>query len=70
MYSELPTLRIAPHMAILGWGFVRVIDYDDDDGGGDDYDNDLLLNTSACYSPDLTLTLADNPAEVCYNHAG
>ena len=25
MYSELPTLRIAPHMAILGWGFVRVI---------------------------------------------
>ena len=25
MYSELPTLRIAPLMAILGWGFVRVI---------------------------------------------
>ena len=25
MYLELPTLRIAPHMAILGWGFVRVI---------------------------------------------
>ena len=45
---------------------------DDDDDYGDDYDNDLLLNTSACYSPDLTLTLADNPAEVCYNydHAG
>ena len=42
-------------------------DYDDDDDG-DDYDNDLLLNTSACYSRDLTLTLADNPAEVCYNH--
>ena len=23
VHSELPTLRIAPHMAILGWGFVR-----------------------------------------------
>ena len=44
-------------------------DYDDDDDAADYY-NDLLLNTSACYSPDLTLTLADNPAEVCYNHAG